>query len=31
MNHAQLAVAIRRLETPGVTIAGNFHFLNYWR
>jgi predicted nuclease of predicted toxin-antitoxin system len=31
MNHAQLAVAIRRLETSGVTIAGNFHVLNYWR
>jgi len=31
MNHAQIAAAIRRLETSGVTIAGNFHVLNYWR
>jgi len=31
MNHAQIAAAIRRLETSGVTIAGDFHVLNYWR
>jgi predicted nuclease of predicted toxin-antitoxin system len=28
LNDAQIAVAIRRLETPGVTIAGDFHVLN---
>jgi hypothetical protein len=31
MDHAQIAAAIRRLETSGVTIAGDFHVLNYWR
>jgi predicted nuclease of predicted toxin-antitoxin system len=31
MNHAQIAVAVRRLETSGVTIAGDFHVLNRWR
>jgi hypothetical protein len=31
MNHAQIAAAIRRLETSGVTIAGGFHLLNHWR
>ena len=31
MNHAQIAAAIRRLETSGVTIAGDFHVLNHWR
>ena len=31
MSHAEIAVAIRRLEKPGVTIAGGFHVLNYWR
>lgn len=31
MNHAQIGAAIRRLETSGVTIAGDFHVLNYWR
>jgi hypothetical protein len=31
MNHAQIAVAIRRLETLRVTIAGDFHVLNHWR
>lgn len=31
MNHAQIASAIRRLETSGVTIAGDFHVLNHWR
>ena len=28
MNHAQIAMAIRRLETSSVTIAGDFHVLN---
>ena len=31
MNHAQIAAAIRRLDTSGVTIAGEFHVLNHWR
>ncbi len=31
MNHAQIAAAIRRLETLRVTIAGDFHILNHWR
>jgi hypothetical protein len=31
MNHAQIAAAIRRLETLRVTIAGEFHVLNHWR
>jgi hypothetical protein len=31
MNHAQIAAAIRRLETSGVTIAGDFHVLSHWR
>lgn len=31
MSHAQIAVAIRRLETSGVTIASGFHVLNHWR
>lgn len=31
MNHAQIAAAIRHLETSGVAIAGDFHVLNYWR
>lgn len=31
MNHAQIAVAIRRLETSGVALIGNFHVLNHWR
>jgi predicted nuclease of predicted toxin-antitoxin system len=31
MNHAQIAVALRRLESSGVTIAGYFHVLNHWR
>jgi predicted nuclease of predicted toxin-antitoxin system len=31
MNHAQIAAAIRRLETSGVTIASDFHVLNHWR
>jgi predicted nuclease of predicted toxin-antitoxin system len=31
MNHAQIAAAIRRLETLRVTIAGDFHVLNHWR
>jgi hypothetical protein len=31
MNHAQIAVAILRLETSGATIAGDFHVLNHWR
>ena len=30
MNHLQISAAIRRLETSGVTIAGDFHLLNYW-
>lgn len=30
MNHAQIAAAIRRLETSGVTVAGDFHVLNHW-
>lgn len=31
MNYAQIAGAIRRLETLQVTIAGDFHVLNHWR
>lgn len=31
MNHSQIAAAIRRLETSGATIAGDFHVLNHWR
>ena len=31
MNHAQIAAAIRRVDTSGVTIAGEFHVLNHWR
>jgi predicted nuclease of predicted toxin-antitoxin system len=31
MNHAQIAGAIRQLETLRVTIAGDFHVLNHWR
>jgi hypothetical protein len=31
MNHAQIAAAIRRLESSGVKIAGDFHVLNQWR
>ncbi len=31
MNHAQIAAAIRRLETLQVKIAGDFHVLNHWR
>jgi len=31
MNHAQIAAAIRRIDTSGVTIAGDFHVLNHWR
>ena len=31
MSHAQVAAAIRRLETSGVTIAGDLHVLNHWR
>ncbi len=31
MNHTQIAVAIRRLETSGMTIASDFHVLNRWR
>ncbi len=31
MDHAQIAAAIRRLETLRVTIAGDFHVLNHWR
>lgn len=31
MNHAQIALAVRRLETSDVTIAGGFHVLNHWR
>lgn len=31
MNHAQIAAAIRKLETVGTTIAGDFHVLNHWR
>ena len=31
VSHAQIAVAIRRLEASGVTIAGDFHVLNHWR
>ncbi len=31
MNHVQIAVAVGRLETSGVTIAGDFHVLNHWR
>ena len=28
--HAQIVVAIRRLETLRMTIAGDFHVLNHW-
>jgi predicted nuclease of predicted toxin-antitoxin system len=31
MNHAQIAAAVRRLETSGATVAGDFHVLNHWR
>lgn len=31
LNHAEIVVAIRRLETSGVPIAGDFHVLNCWR
>lgn len=31
MDHAQIAVAIGRLETSGLMIAGHFHILNHWR
>ena len=31
MNHTQIAAAIRRVDTAGVTIAGEFHILNHWR
>jgi predicted nuclease of predicted toxin-antitoxin system len=31
MNHGQITVAVRRLETSDVTIAGGFHVLNHWR
>jgi predicted nuclease of predicted toxin-antitoxin system len=31
MNHAQIAAAIRRFETSGVAITGEFHGLNLWR
>jgi predicted nuclease of predicted toxin-antitoxin system len=31
MGHAQIAAAIRRIETSGVRIAGDFHVLNHWR
>lgn len=31
MNHAQISVAIRRLGSSGMTIAGHFHVLNHWR
>lgn len=31
MNHAEIALAIRSLETSGVAVAGAFHVLNHWR
>jgi predicted nuclease of predicted toxin-antitoxin system len=31
MSYAQIAAAIRRLETLRATIAGGFHVLNHWR
>ena len=31
MNHAQIAAAIRRLESSAVTVAADFHVLNHWR
>jgi predicted nuclease of predicted toxin-antitoxin system len=31
MNHAQIAEAIRRLESLRVRTADDFHVLNYWR
>jgi predicted nuclease of predicted toxin-antitoxin system len=31
MNYAQIAAAIRRVETSGVTVAGHFQMLNHWR
>lgn len=31
MNHSQIAMAVRRLEISGATIAGGFHVLNHWR
>jgi predicted nuclease of predicted toxin-antitoxin system len=31
MNHAQIAAAIRRLESSAVNVAGDFHVLNHWR
>ena len=31
MNHEQIVVAIRRLESLRVTIVGDFHVLNHWR
>jgi len=31
MNHTQIAAAIRRVDTSGVTVAGEFHVLNHWR
>jgi hypothetical protein len=31
MNHAEIAAAIRRLETLQLPVAGNFHVLNHWR
>jgi predicted nuclease of predicted toxin-antitoxin system len=31
MSHAQIVVAIRRLEASGITIAADFHVLNHWR
>jgi hypothetical protein len=30
MIHGEIAVAIRRLETSGVTIVGGFHGLMHW-
>ena len=31
MNHTQIAAAIRRVDTSGLTIAGEFHVLNHCR
>jgi predicted nuclease of predicted toxin-antitoxin system len=31
MTHAQIAAAIRRLETSGIPVADGFHLLNHWR
>lgn len=31
LNHVQVAAAVRRLESSGVTLAGEFHVLNHWR